>query len=300
MKSALALLSTLLIAAAVIAQFQGPERGRGGGFGGGRGGGGRNDESSYRATEVTTDRGNTPNWPVDESFPHDVFTFTRIKYRSSGYERTSFAWFTDYRDADLNLSFRLQQMTSLKVNPEPQVVELTDPRLFNYPWVFMSGAGNIVLSDQEARNLGQYLLNGGFMMVDDFWGQDEWDGWYRAIKQALPDLEPVDLPRSHPIFNCLFPLPEDLSLQTPNIGQASRNRGSGVTWEDNHGGGNTRDPHFRAIFDKKGRMIVMICHNTDNGDGWEEESVDPWFFQEYSEKKNFPLAINIIFYAMTH
>ena len=295
LKSHFLLLTAFLVTAAAIAQFQGQGRGRGGG--GGRGGdGGR----SYRAMEITSDRGNTPNWPLDELFPHDVFTFTRIKYKSTGYERSSYAWWTDYRDADLNLSFRLQQVTSLKINPEPQVVELTDPRLFSFPWVLMSGAGNIVLSDEEAKNLGKYLLNGGFLMVDDFWGQDEWDGWYRAIKQALPDLEPVDLPRSHPIFHCLFPIPDDLSLQTPNIGQAMRNRGSGVTWEDNHGGGNTRDPHFRAIFDRQGRMIVMICHNTDNGDGWEEESTDPWFFHEYSEKKNFPLGINIIFYAMTH
>ena len=290
------LLAVGLVVTAAIAQFQAQQR-RGGGW---QGGGFRNEESSYRATEITSDRGNTPNWDVDKTFPTDVFTFARIKYRSSGYERTSFAWYTDYRDADLNLSYRLHQMTSLRVNPDPQVVEITDPRLFNYPWVFMSGAGNIVLSDDEAKILGKYLLNGGFMMVDDFWGQDEWDGWYRAIKMALPDLEPVDIPRSHPIFNCLFNLPEDLSLQTPNIGQASRNRGSDVTWEDNHGGGNTRDPHFRAIFDRKGRMMVMICHNTDNGDGWEEESVNPWFFENYSEKKNFPLAINIIFYAMTH
>ncbi|MBC8003144.1 MAG: DUF4159 domain-containing protein [Opitutaceae bacterium] len=299
-KTTLLLVTAFLLAAAAIAQFQGEgrARGQGGGFGGGRGGG-RSGEGSYRATEVTSDRGSTPDWPLDKSFPRDVFTFARIKYHSSGREQTSHAWYTDYRDADLNLSYRLQQMTSLKINPEPQVVELTDPKLFNYPWVFMSGAGWLVLTDEEAKNLRKYLLNGGFLMVDDFWGQDEWDGWYQAIKQALPDLEPVDLPRSHPIFNCLFPLPENLSLQTPNMGQASRNRGTGVTWEE-HGGGNSRDLHFRAIFDKKGRMIVMICHNTDNGDGWEEESVDPWFFREFSEKKNFPLGINIIFYAMTH
>ena len=94
----------LFIAAAAIAQFQGQERRRGGSSGGGPGGGWRNEESSYRAQEVTTDRGNTPNWPLDESFPHDVFTFARIKYRSSGYERTSYAWFTDYRDADLTFN----------------------------------------------------------------------------------------------------------------------------------------------------------------------------------------------------
>jgi len=246
------------------------------------------------------ERGNIPSWPVDEKFPKDLFTFARIKYRSIGWERSSYAWFTDYPDADLNLSFRLQQLTALKVNPEPKVLEITDPALFDFPWVFMSGAGNILLDDHEAEILRTYLLHGGFMMVDDFWGQAEWDGVYRAIKKVFPDREPVDLPRSHPIFHCLFDLPDDLSLQTPNIRWAVANRQTGITWEDDHAGGNTRDVHFRALFDNTGRIMVMFCHNTDNGDGWEEESSDPWFFTEFSEKRNYPLALNIILYAMTH
>jgi hypothetical protein len=246
------------------------------------------------------DRGNVPSWPIAEAFAREAFTFARLKYRSTEWERSSYAWWTDYPDADLNLSYRLQQLTSLKVNPEPKVLEITDPELFHCPWVFISGAGNIVLTDDEAGILRRYLRNGGFLMVDDFWGQAEWDGVYRAIKKVLPDREPVDLPRSHPIFHCVFDLPNDLSLQTPNMPFATRNRNSGITWEDNHEGGNTRDVHFRGIFDDKGRMMVMICHNTDNGDGWEEESSDPWFFSEFSEKKNYPLGFNILFYALTH
>jgi len=246
------------------------------------------------------DRGNVPSWPVDETFAREAFTFARLKYRSTGREMSSYAWWTDFPDADLNLSYRLQQLTAFKVNLEPKVLEITDPELFHCPWVFMSGAGNIILDVDEAQILGTYLRNGGFLMVDDFWGQAEWDGFYRAIKMVLPDREPVDLPRSHPIFHSIFDLPEDLSLQTPNMPFATRNRDSGITWEDNHEGGNTQDVHFRAIFDEKRRMMVMICHNTDNGDGWEEESSDPWFFSEFSEKRNYPLGFNILFYAMTH
>ena len=246
------------------------------------------------------DRGAVPSWTIDEKFAREAFTFARLKYSSTEGERSSYAWWTDYPDADLNLSYRLQQLTSLKVNPEPKVLEITDPELFHCPWVFMSGAGNIILNDDEARILRRYLRNGGFLMVDDFWGQTEWDGVYRAIKKVLPDREPVDLPRSHPIFHCVFDLPDDLSLQTPNMPFATRNRDSGITWEDTHEGGNTRDVHFRGIFDDKRRMMVMICHNTDNGDGWEEESSDPWFFSEFSEKKSYPLGFNILFYAMTH
>jgi len=246
------------------------------------------------------DRGNIPSWPVPPRFTNDCFTFARIKYTSVGRERSSYAWFTDWPDADLNLSYRLQELTSIKVNPEPKVVELTDPELTDYPWAIMSGAGNIALSDREAQSLRNYLTNGGFLMVDDFWGQAEWDGVYRAIKKVFPDLEPVDIPRSHPIFHCVFDLANDLPLQTTNVRWAVRNRDTGITWEENHAGGNTREEHFRGVFDKQDRLMIMLCHNTDNGDGWEEEGTDPWFFSTFSEKKNYPLGINIIFYAMTH
>lgn len=263
-RSLLVLACVLCLVLEVIAQFRG--------------------RRGPRTFEGPLERGNVPEWKVDDRFPKDTFTFARLKYRSSGSERSSFAWWTDYPDADLNLCYRLQQLTSIKVQPEPKVLEITDPELSNYPWVFMSGVGNILLDDLEAAALRNYLLSGGFMMVDDFWGQAEWDGFHSAMKQVFPEREPVDLPRSHPIFRCVFPLPEDLSLQTTNIGNARANRDSGVTWEDNHEGGNTRDVHFRAIFDENNRMMVMICHNTDNGDGWEEEGVDPWFFTEFSEK----------------
>ena len=284
----LIVLCILGLAAAALAQMEeGRRRGRGFGRGAAMGAG-------------PVDRGNVPTWPVDEKFSTDLFTFARIRYSSSGPERSSFAWWTDFPDADLNLSYRLQQMTSMKVNPEPKIVDLEDPALFDYPWALMSGAGNVVLTDREAERLRTYLMNGGFLMVDDFWGQREWDGVARALRQVFPNREPVDLPRSHRIFHCVYELPDDLSLQTPNVGAAVRNKEAGITWEDGHAGGNTREVHFRAIYDDHERMMVLLCHNTDNGDGWEEEDTDPWFFRTFSEKKNYPLAINVIFYVMTH
>ena len=282
MSRRLALLATtagVVLATAAVAQFRGGERFR------------------VPSGEGPIDRGNVPTWPLDKELPHDVFTFARIRYRSAPFERRSLAWYTDYPDADLNLSYRLQQFTSIKVNPEPKLLRPTDPELFDYPWVFMSGVGNIVLDEEEAGALRRYLLNGGFLMVDDFWGENEWDRFHRAIKLVFPDREPEDVPRTHPIFHCLFEIPNDRPLQTPNIRAAMASRQTGITWE---GGDDGREVHFRAIYDEKGRMMVMICHNTDNGDGWEEEGTDAWFFHEFSENKNYPLAFNIIYYAMTH
>jgi hypothetical protein len=139
-------------------------------------------------------------------------------------------------------------------------------------------------------------------MVDDFWGQAEWDGVMRNINRALPGCEVVDLPRSHPIFHCVCDMPDPLNLPDAQhrLGQ-DRNRNTGITWEDDHVGGNARDPHFRAILDDKGRMMVFLCHNTRQrrtaGEGRKHRSL---VLQRVLGKKNYPLAINVIYYVMTH
>ena len=84
--------------------------------------------------------------------------------------------------------------------------------------------------------------------------------------------------------------------QLPSIHHAQALRGTGVTWERD----DARQPHYRAIYDDKGRIMVMICHNTDLGDGWEREGEDEWYFKEFAEKKSYPMGINIVFWAMTH
>ncbi|GIX05291.1 MAG: hypothetical protein KatS3mg114_1160 [Planctomycetaceae bacterium] len=240
---------------------------------------------------VGAERRGVPEWSIDPHFKDDTFTFVRIKYDS--FERWQ-KWATDYPDSDLNLSFRLQQLTSLKVNPQPIVLELTDPELFRYPFIYLIEPGHISLRPDEVQALRRYLLNGGFLMVDDFWGEYEWDNFYEAIKQVFPDREPVELPLEHPIFHLVYDLAE--KPQIPAIGQALAGRDQGITWERP----DAREPHYKAIFDDRGRMMVIICHNTDLGDGWEREGEDPWYFREFSEKKAYPLGINIIMYALTH
>jgi len=252
------------------------------------------------------DRRGVPDWQPDKEFAHDVFTFVRIQYSSGyggggfgpgrgrrGFGRGGGRWATDYPDSDLNFSYRLQQLTSLEVNPDGLVLELTDPELFNYPFIYIVEPGYLVFTDEEVVALRQYLLNGGFLMVDDFWGQEEWYNFYYEIKRVFPDREPVELPLSHPIFRAVFELKE--KPQVPSVGIAIRGRPYGITWERE----DAREPHYKALYDDKGRMMAIICHNTDLGDGWEEEGTDEWFFREFSEKKAYPMGINIVFYAMT-
>lgn len=248
--------------------------------------------------QIPDDRAGVPNWTVDNQFKNDVFTFVRIEYDSyrGGYRRGG-GWRTDWPDAELNFSFRLQQLTSLRVNPDPIVLRLTDPKLFDYPFIYIVEPGSLVFSDEEVVALRRYLTNGGFLMVDDFWGDYQWENFHREIKRVFPDREPTELPNDHEIFRCVYHLKE--KPQIPSIGAAWDGRAEGITWERGHGG-NTETVHYKGIFDDKGRMLCFIGHNTDLGDGWEREGEDPWYFREFSEKKAYPLGINIVVYAMTH
>ena len=251
----------------------------------------RGDYSNPRGSQNS---GETPLWTNAPGFEKDVFTFVRVMYRSNGFRHAG--WTTDWPDADLNFAYRLQQMTSMKVDPNGKCLEITDPQLFRYPFIYIVEPGALVFTDEEVPILRRYLLNGGFLMVDDFWGEDEWENLASEMERVFPDRKIFDIPRTHPVFNCVFTLPEDLNLQCPNYQTGERSQYDGVTWERS----DAHEVHIRGINDDKGRLCVIICHNTDNGDGLEREGEYHYYFKEFSEKKAYPLGINIVFYAMTH
>jgi hypothetical protein len=248
-----------------------------------------------RQRGLDTGRNGVPDWEVNENFPGDLFTFVRIRYDSYG--RYGGGWATDYRDSDLNFSLRLQQLTTLKVNPEPIVLDLTDERLFDYPFIYIIEPGSLYFSDQEVAALRRYCLNGGFLMVDDFWGDSEYENMRMQLARVFPDRAPFEVPLSHEIFHCVYDLKE--KPQVPSIHAAQRGNGE-ITYEYARDGSDTSVPHYRAITDDEDRIMVFICHNTDLGDGWEREGEDKWYFEEFSVKKAYPLGINIVTYAMTH
>ncbi len=249
-----------------------------------------------RASGEIVDRGGVPEWKVDESLPHDVFTFVRVIYQSQGYGRGG-GWDVDFPDSDLNFSLRLQQLTSLKVDPTPISLELTDERLSRYPFLYLIEPGSLYFRDAEVKALREYLLKGGFMMVDDFWGEEEWQNLRLQLKRVFPDREATEVPLAHEIFHCVYDLKE--KPQIPAINVATWGRDRGITWESRYDS-DTSVPHYRSITDDKGRIMVFICHNTDLGDGWEREGENEWYFREFSVKKAYPLGINIVTYAMTH
>jgi hypothetical protein len=241
-------------------------------------------------------RGDFPMWPVSKELPNDTFTFARVRYNSYSHWGRHDKWTTDYPDADLNFGYRLQQLTALQVDPKGAIVDIKAEQLRHYPFIYMVEPGDISLTADEARTLREYLLNGGFLMVDDFWGTHEWDTFYTAFKQIFPEREPVELPITHEVFHIVFDL--KVKPQIPSVGAAIAGRRRGITYEWNKPG--SEEVHYRGVFDDKGRMMMIICHNTDLGDGWEEEGTDPWYFREFSEKYAYPLGINILFYVLTH
>ena len=264
---------------------------RGGGGGGEWGEGGWINDDTRTAREVPSHSTGTPNWTNTPGFEKDAFTFVRIRRDRAPFKRGG-SWSTDTPDSDLNLSYRLQQMTSIKVNPDGRYLRLTDPDLSNYPFIYMVEPGTLSLSDEEVVALRKYLLNGGFLMLDDFWGEAEWAGMAEELKKVFPDRNFVELPLDHPIYHCVFEI--KAKGQVPGIFYWERSGGDTSERAD------SREVHHRALFDDQGRMMVIATHNTDNGDGWEREGESHEYFERFSEKISYPLGINIIFYSMTH
>ncbi|MSU34077.1 MAG: DUF4159 domain-containing protein [Pedosphaera sp.] len=251
-------------------------------------------EEVRTAREVPSHSSGTPEWKNPPGFNRDTFTFARIRYRRGGGRGWGAGWSTDLPDSDLNLSYRLQQMTSMKVDPDGRVLRLTDPDLADYPFIYIVEPGGLSLDAEEVVALRKYLLNGGFLMLDDFWGEREWENCEAVLKEVFPQRNFVELPLIHPLYHCVFEIKS--KGQVPNIRTGIMSQYTGVTWERE----DATEVHHRGIEDDHGRLMVLATHNTDNGDGWEREGEDDYYFHNFSEKISYPLGINIVFYVMTH
>ena len=227
------------------------------------------------------------------------FHYCRVVYRQSADGRDG-SWRTDYPRADINFSIRFSELTKATVSfnsqrePNHLLVNLGGPELFGCPIVILSAPGAVSINETEGLNLRTYLLKGGFLWADDFWGSYEWDHWVREIRHALPaDEYPIfDVPGEHPILRTQFEVSG--VTQIPNIGFYERS--GGRTSEQ---GADSAVPHLRAIADRRGRIIVLITHNTDIGDSWEREGDDPRYFMMFGPK-GYALGINAFLYALTH
>jgi hypothetical protein len=240
-----------------------------------------------------------PRFPTADSFD-GFYNFCRGMYTSFGREAGGQGWSTDYPDADINFSIRLSELTKTRIsvlpNGEPNhlVVQLTDDAIFKCPIIEMEDVGTVLFSEEEVARLREYLLKGGFLYVDDFWGSLAWYRWKQQIARILPPEEYpiVDIGPEHPLYRTMFVF--DKVPQIPSINSWARM--GGATSER---GADSAEVHLRGINDRQGRLMVLMTHNTDISDAWEREGEDPRYFYQFSPD-GYAVGINIVLYALTH
>ncbi len=232
----------------------------------------------------------------EDRFAGLQWTFVRVKYTPTQGDlamRTRFGfwddpWAIDAPAAEQNLSRRVQTATSIEVG-EPLVMALDDPRLFQYPWLYLVEPSNAIFSDEEAATLREFLLRGGTLTLDDFHGSFEWDLTVRLLAKVFPDREFVDLSPPHPIFTSFYQF--ERYPQVPGLGSFFNGR----TWEK---GGYTA--RLRAILDDTGRPMVLANWNTDMGDGWEWSNAEEYPGYLKWTTVAYQMMINEIVYTLTH
>jgi hypothetical protein len=230
---------------------------------------------------------------------HDVgFTHCKVMYRSVRREANGMGWATDYPFAAINLLTRVKELTRTRVStdtdgePNYWVVRLTDDALFECPFTMATDVGTLAFSHEEAARLRAYLLKGGFLWVDDFWGTRAWQQWSQQMQTVLPDHRIVDVPADHPIRRTMFTV--DTIPQVTSINWWRRSGG-----DTSERGTDSPTANFRMIADEAGRIMVLMTHNTDIGDSWEREGEDREFFLQFSPE-GYALGINVVLYGLTH
>lgn len=216
----------------------------------------------------------------------DLFTFVRLKYRGTGWYGNG--WEVDWPASDRNFISHLRQATNISVAPREKIIPVGSPELFNYPFAYILEVGTLQLTSAEAKNLREYLLRGGFIMVDDFHGRREWQSFHRQLKKIFPDREPEDIPISHPLFHCFFDIDE--LTQIPGL----RSLFNGRTYERIDG----YPAYCRGVYDDHGRLMMMINFNSDLGDAW-EHAAEGFYPRKYSDMA-YRLGINAVIYSLTH
>ena len=220
------------------------------------------------------------------------FQFVRLAYTDAGGgfgfgRRRGGSWLTDAPEAEQHLLKGVSRLTRLLAAPDSIGLRPVDAELFDYPFLYAVEVGHWDLSEADAAALRQYLLRGGFLMVDDFHGSREWDVFMESLRRVFPERPVVELESSADVFHVLYDL--DQRVQIPGSAALSR----GVTWEQD---GYT--PHWRGVFDDQGRLMIAINHNMDLGDAW--ELADEPYYPQPLTALAYRFAINYILYAMSH
>jgi hypothetical protein len=246
------------------------------------------------------------NFPVPEDWQEKTeWVFARLMYppsynahggfgygyrsRRSGGDWTQgySSWTTDYPRSDRHFTQALRRLTRVHTRSVEQPVNLDDGEAYDWPFLYAVEVGHWSLSDPEARALREYLLRGGFLMVDDFHGTEEWAVFMESMKRVFPERPVVELENSDAIFHAIYDL--DDRYQVP--GAQFLRTGRTYEWDG-------YEARWRGIYDDRNRLMVAICHNMDLGDAWEWAD-EPRYPEKYSALA-IRIGVNYVVYAMTH
>ncbi|HAY47002.1 MAG TPA: hypothetical protein DCY55_12080 [Gammaproteobacteria bacterium] len=221
--------------------------------------------------------------------PTAEFHFARLMYSNapgSRRGRRGGAWMTDYPDAEYYLMDGVNRMTRIEgelvdyYGHGGRLISLEDDQIFDFPWLYAAEVGQWSLSTKEAAQLREYLNRGGFLMVDDFWGEYEWQIFVQSMQRVFPDRPIVEIDEDDPVMHVVFDV--DKSTQIPGM--------NGIRFGS--------EPQWRGIYDDKDRLIVAINFNMDMGDAWEHAG-SPYYPAEMTAMA-YRFAVNYIIYSMTH
>jgi hypothetical protein len=221
------------------------------------------------------------------SWPTDEFHFTRMYYNDYGGWRGGRSFRTDFPEAEEHFTLGVGRLTRVDIGKQARMLEITDDATFDYPWLYAVEVGRWQLNDNEAARLREYLLRGGFFMVDDFHGTQQWAIFVESMQRVFPDRPIVEIPDDDEVKHVLYDL--EAHIQIPGIYPWM----GGVTYEQDG-----YDPHWRGIYDDEGRLMVAINFNMDLGDAWEHAN-DPRYPEPFTGLAT-RFAVNYVIYAMTH
>lgn len=232
------------------------------------------------------------DWVYDGAFMYCRGAYQRNPYGDGG------GWLTDYPNADINLPWRTGQLTTVQISkdsrgePNHVTLRLDDPNLFKCPMIIMTEPGSAYFDDADAAHLREYLDKGGFLWVDDFWGEYAWQVWEQQIAKVYPGVPVRDIPLDHPVFHMVYNV-----TKVPQIPSIDFWFNSG--FQTSERGPDSAVPHIRGISDDRGVLKVVMTHNTDFGDAYEREGEDRRYFDRFAAE-GYAFGVNVIVYAMTH
>lgn len=212
-------------------------------------------------------------------------------YGGGDWRQGGTGWTDDYPRGDRTFIKALRRLSRISVRAVEQPVNLDDGDAQYFPLLISGLAFSWDLTDHQAAALRTYLLHGGFLFCDSFFGERNWEGFKEGLRKVFPDRPIIDLTDAHPIFHTVYDLPHMTSVQIPNMNSLMAGGPGYLGWDG-------AVPHWRGVEDDHGRLIVLIAYNNDVADAW--QWADDARYPEDAANIALRLGVNIVVYAMTH